>query len=222
MEGVFVHNENDILSLAALAIHLGKLLAGKFSAFDYSLEELYRLVCWLDKMGAHAVAERMREEMWNRLLFGLSPVKRREQYLLLLAGCYKKQGAHQRSALLWQRYIEEKQNSFACAVEPFVELAMYYEHREKNFERAAFFAEEALNRVWKRMSLSRIDPKQERFVEELRHRIQRLRAKELAQRSKEAARQSKETSRRSEEPVQLPRMKRADRPKAMYAMESLI
>lgn len=174
--GVFVHNEHDIVSLAALAVHMAKLLRGGEPAEGAGDEELLRLSAWLDKLGRTELAERARERLGQRLLGGgVRPG--RDRLLLELAAAYKKRGRHDSAAELWRRFVAERGGSFACPVEPYIELAMYGEHRERRYGEALAYAEEALNRVWKRMSLNRVDDKQRELVEALQKRIRRLRDK---------------------------------------------
>jgi uncharacterized protein YprB with RNaseH-like and TPR domain len=175
--GVFVHNEHDIVSLAALAIHLAKLLRGEEPAGGLGDEELLRLSAWLDKLGKDELAERMRARLGLRLLDG-GVRAGRERLLLELAAAYKKRGRYDRAAELWRRFVAERGGSFACPVEPYIELAMYGEHRERRYGEALAYAEEALNQVWKRMSLTRVDGKQRELVEALQKRIRRLRDKQ--------------------------------------------
>lgn len=68
----------------------------------------------------------------------------------------------------------------ALHLEPYIELAMYYEHQEKNMQRALLFAEEALTRLWRRRTLNRRDKKQLESEKALQKRVDRLKKKQLA------------------------------------------
>ncbi|MFC0214696.1 ribonuclease H-like domain-containing protein [Paenibacillus chartarius] len=176
MHGVFVHNEHDIVSLAALSVVVAKLLSGPEPADGLGDEELLRASLWLDKLGRPELADKARAGLAGRLLEGgVRPG--RDRLLLELAAAYKKSGAYDAAAELWRTYVAERGGSFACAVEPYIELAMHCEHRERKHDDALRYAEEALNRVWKRMSLSRVDDRQRELVESLQQRIRRLQGK---------------------------------------------
>ncbi|MCY9697974.1 ribonuclease H-like domain-containing protein [Paenibacillus alginolyticus] len=180
LEGVFVHNEHDIVTLAALAIHFGKLVSGE-SELDpeLELEEMFRTGLWLDKMGRSAIAENYFDILYARLLNDLesSNPADQESAILLLAAFYKKNGEYLRAVELWKRWIVIKNASIALHLEPYLELAMYYEHREKNFSQAIFYAEEAWAKLWRRRSLHRGDKRQNEVEEALEKRIRRLKGK---------------------------------------------
>ncbi|SDN82555.1 hypothetical protein SAMN04487897_10552 [Paenibacillus sp. yr247] len=192
LEGVFVHNEHDIVTLAALAIHFGKLLSGGSGVagktalephpeqdIEFDLEELFRTGLWLDKMGRSAIAENYLDELFARLMNDLRSVNTTDQEsaILLLAAFYKKKGEYLRAVVLWKRWIVIKNASIALQLEPYLELAMYFEHREKNLVQAIFYAEEAWAKLWRRRSLHRGDSKQNEVEEALEKRIRRLKDK---------------------------------------------
>ncbi|MFD0697124.1 ribonuclease H-like domain-containing protein [Paenibacillus sp. GCM10027628] len=212
LQGVFVHNEHDIVTLAALSIHFGKLLGGSAwikdetdldlgsdlgsdvdldieSDVDMNLElgsidldEHYRTGLWLDKMGRSVLADLVLDKLYARLMrTSQSPASfthsDQESALLLLASLYKKKGVYPRAVELWKRWVEAKHASIALQLEPYVELAMYYEHREKNVRQALFFAEEAWAKLWRRRSLQRSDSKHMEAEEALEKRIRRLKEK---------------------------------------------
>jgi hypothetical protein len=183
--GVFVHNEHDIVSLAALAVYVAKLLRGEEAAQGCGEEELLRLSLWLDKLKRPELAERMRAQLAARLLGG-AVRPGRERLLLELASAYKRRARFEAAAELWRRLVAERGGSFACPLEPYVELAMHCEHRERRYGEALAHAEEALNLVWKRMSLTRVDERQRQLAEALQRRIRRL----LGKQRREAARRA--------------------------------
>ncbi|NOU85951.1 hypothetical protein GC102_09205 [Paenibacillus sp. LMG 31460] len=180
LEGVFVHNEHDIVTLAALAIHFGKLVSGEIELDpELELEELFRTGVWLDKMGRSAISENYFDILFARLMNDLesSNPADQESAILLLAAFYKKNGEYLRAVELWNRWIVIKNASIALHLEPYLELAMYYEHREKNFAQAIFYAEEAWAKLWRRRSLHRGDKRQNEVEEALEKRIRRLKSK---------------------------------------------
>jgi len=185
LQGVFVHNEHDIVTLAALSIHFGRLLGGEPGLAeplqhlaDIELEEMYRTGLWLDKMGRKALADIYLDTLYTRLLAEEPVLQTNEEPALQsLAAFYKKNGQEARAVVLWKRWVEAKQASLVLQLEPYMELAKYYEHREKNLREALRYAEEAWTKLWRRRSLQRGSGKQREFEEALEHRIRRLKEK---------------------------------------------
>lgn len=201
LQGVFVHNEHDIVTLAALAIHFSKLLSGDMVPVpavpstelddeavsenmnaqnaEVELEELYRTGLWLDKMERFTLSETFFEHLYSRLMLDPKPsnTSEHESAILQLAAFYKKKGDYLRAVDLWKRWIQIKNASLALQLEPYLELAMYYEHRERNLNQAIFYAEEAWAKLWRRRSLHRGDRKQNEIEEALEKRIHRLKDK---------------------------------------------
>lgn len=202
LQGVFVHNEHDIVTLAALSIHFSKLLSGEIEPSassatlecegesveaeknttlypEIELEELYRTGLWLDKMDRSALAETFFEDLFSRLMNDPKPANstEHESAILQLAAFYKKKGEYSRAVELWKRWIAIKNASLALQLEPYLELAMYYEHRERNLAQAIFYAEEAWAKLWRRRSLHRGDRKQDEIEQALEKRISRLKNK---------------------------------------------
>lgn len=192
VEGVFEHNEKDVLTLACLAIHFTRLLGGKISLSPMEPEELYRLALWLDKLGRAGEADDALRELLDRE----SDIA--ADYWLPAAGLFKRQGRFGAAVALWERYIERKRRARVAAPEPYIELAMHYEHREKDFERALQYAEQGLERSIGRMAAVRKDGASAEEAAAIRKRIDRLRMKqESAQRASKAAVPTGRNSRRA-------------------------
>ncbi|MEW9698828.1 ribonuclease H-like domain-containing protein [Paenibacillus sp. SI8] len=242
LQGVFTHNEHDIVTLAALSIHFGKLLGGSVSheaeggdepsralfGDDIELEEQFRTGLWLEKMGKTALAESVLDTLFDRLVHepetlssshgGTHQAKvfthsDEESIVLLLAAFYKKKAIYNRAVALWQRWIEAKSASIALQLEAYLELAMYFEHREKNMHQALFYAEEAWAKLWRRRSLQRSDSKHIQAEEALERRIRRL--KEKLHKSEKAQTQQRAPKGTTPKP-KTPRMK------PIYVSEGLI
>lgn len=251
LKGVFIHNEHDIVTLAALTIHFGKLLrpdeqdpahistphdsldsfvspdthdsldssisldssvtSDLLNSLDSSVspvphdsldsldlpvspassaspnpldptldfEELFRTGLWLAKMSRTAKAERYLDVLYTKLMSSveISQTSERESVLLQLAGHYKKNGQYERATELWKQAILLKPASISVQMEPYLELAMYYEHREKDLSKAVFYAEEAWARLWRRRALHRGDRKIKEIEEAWEKRMARLKEK---------------------------------------------
>jgi uncharacterized protein YprB with RNaseH-like and TPR domain len=171
--GVFEHNEKDILTLACLAVHFSRLLQEKLPYEQMEAEELYRLALWLDRLGR----TRASEEAFRQLL-ARGPSESAE-YWLSAAQFYKKKGDWETAVDLWRLSIERKQNAVLAPLEPYVELAMYCEHRLKDAELALQYAEQAMERIWGRHSVFRRSGTsgRDRDYAALAKRIARLKAK---------------------------------------------
>lgn len=146
---VFVHNEHDVLSLASLAVHFARALEGELDLAAMEPEETYRTGIWLDRMG--------RAELADEVLRGLeqSDDPAAAAYRLPLAAYCKRKGEHDRAAALWLRAIRQEEGSpHGLSIEPYIELAMHYEHRVKDLEAARQFAEEAKAIALRRAALA--------------------------------------------------------------------
>jgi uncharacterized protein YprB with RNaseH-like and TPR domain len=199
LQGVFIHNEHDIVTLAALTIHFGKLLRPDVNDLDLisipdldrisnpnpdlisnlEPEELFRTGLWLDKMVRPAKAEQYFNVLFEKLMNNAASIQSAEQetVLLQLATYYKKIGQYNRAIDLWKQAILLKSASISLQLEPYLELAMYYEHREKDLGQAVFYAEEAWARLWRRRALHRGDRKINEIEEAWEKRIARLKQK---------------------------------------------
>lgn len=173
LEGVFRHNEWDMLSLACLAIRFGCLLAGEELPglpLPAEAEELIRTGLWLERMGKTDSAERLfaAAERCENASSGV---------LLLLAARDKKAGNWRRAVLLWQKAIKRSSKLGGTHVEAYVELAMYYEHKAKNIELALYYTKEALELSLSHPLAGRRDPKRRAERDALRKRLDRLHRK---------------------------------------------
>ncbi|SFL83913.1 hypothetical protein SAMN03159341_110183 [Paenibacillus sp. 1_12] len=198
VEGVFIHNELDILSLAGLSIHFARILSGKSNLIDMGLEELYRLGVWLDKLGQQWLADQALECLAERLIGSESVAEQgADDYLLPLAQVYKQKHRYIAAREMWELYVERKGDRTTASLDAYVELSMHYEHREKQYGVALTYAEQALDKAWRQQSLKRsygiggartvgkrqatksLENKHEIGIADLEKRIQRLRQKSM-------------------------------------------
>ncbi|MFD1954774.1 ribonuclease H-like domain-containing protein [Paenibacillus thailandensis] len=173
VEGVFRHNETDMLSLACLAVRFGYLLAGDGGSglpLPEEGEELVRTGLWLERMGRAENAEAMfaAAERSGRIDSGA---------LLLLAARDKKAGNWQRAVLLWQKAIHCESRLGTTFYEAYTELAMYYEHKAKNIELALHYTKEALELALSHPLAGKRNPKRRAELDALRKRLDRLHRK---------------------------------------------
>ncbi|MEB3102702.1 ribonuclease H-like domain-containing protein [Ferviditalea candida] len=170
IEGVFDHNERDILSLSVLASHVTRLVQGRIRLSELEAGELYRVGAWLDKLELPELAEQAFRQLAERNGDEIRELR------MPMAAYFKKKGDYRQAVRIWEDSIEENRNAgkFIPSVEPFIELAIHYEHRMKNAKQALAYAEEALQAARKRISLARGDRKQRLLAENLQKRIERL------------------------------------------------
>lgn len=175
MEGVFRHNETDVLTLATLAIHLCRMLSGKLVLADLSGDELFRMGLWLDEVGQPRLAGEAFAELLRR------PAAEARPFYTRLASVYKKRKQYDVAVPLWHRAAEESGGALrgmaSGGIEALVELAMYYEHHAKKIDKALECVEEALNRWERRLALKRATSKERGMAEQLHRRRARLLAK---------------------------------------------
>lgn len=179
---VFIHNEYDVLSLAGLAVHFARTLSGERDFEEMGAEERFRTGLWLGKLGKRRLSLAVLEPLAGSVIPGS------RAYWLPLAAHYKQSGEQEKAAALWLELIRRREgNGLAVPLEPYVELAIHYEHRVKDCATALLFAEEA--RVWARKRESLLRPSITRtsrnaqpsrtnnLLTELDKRIERLKRK---------------------------------------------
>ncbi|EXX90700.1 hypothetical protein CH50_14945, partial [Paenibacillus darwinianus] len=173
LEGVFRHNEDDMLSLACLAIRFGLLLGGALGGsrlpYPREAEELLRTGLWLERMGNAGEAEALFER-----LCGSEPDA---SWCMPLAARDKKCGNWERAVLLWHKVALATERSPLASGEAHIELAIYYEHRAKDYGTALLHAERAMELALARNGLYRNDPKRRAVAEAIRKRTERLKKK---------------------------------------------
>ncbi|MBD3918939.1 ribonuclease H-like domain-containing protein [Paenibacillus sp. PR3] len=167
---VFRHNEIDMLSLAALAIRFGHLLAGRIGSavpMPTEAEELVRTGLWLERMGEETSAAPLlanvrrvtdaSPSVWNRL-----------------AERDKRLGQWEDAISLWNKAASSAERSFLPDWDAHIELSMYYEHKVKDVPQALIYARSALELALEQPLSGRADSKRRKEIDALRHRLDRL------------------------------------------------
>ena len=167
LKGVFIHNENDILSLAGLASHFAAVLNGRVSYLNMEALELMHLVLWLDKIGRPQQADEACEWLLKR------PEAELREVALELAGFLKRKGRMKEAVRLWELCTGDGP-AFTLRLEPYIELAMYYEHRAKQPLEALRWTEKAYDIAARRASLSRRSARDKAVLEDIDKRRRRL------------------------------------------------
>lgn len=177
LEGVFLHNELDVLTLSTLASHMGAILSGSVDWPRLAGEDLYRIGAWLTDSELPELAEQAFEALLSRGEVEAAP------YYAPLAGIYKKLKRYDRAVPLWQKAVSRVSAQHVlrsvtlASLQPFIELAIYYEHHDKQYDVALHYTEKALDRIERRLSLGRGSEKDRQLKKELEHRRERLLSK---------------------------------------------
>lgn len=174
LEGVYLHNEQDVLTLVTLAAHFGALLADDPAneiAVPQAAEELYRTAAWLELHGRIEKSERLFSELAKR------GDPHAERWLLPAADRYKKLGRYEQAVELWERAARKAEEAVVPSIAAHVELAMHYEHRSRNYRLAVDYAERALELTYRLPAFGRENPKRREERDALEHRLNRLRRK---------------------------------------------
>lgn len=163
LQPVFYHNAMDILTLAALTLELAR--AVRDGGVDRELHglDLYSLSRIFNRVGAF---EESMRTCRKALSSGL-PQSIEARALKHLASQHKRQRKYELALEIW---LELTRREPEFAVDACEELAIYYEHRQRNLSAALAFTETALERL--RDDASRRSDRL-RFT----HRLARLRKK---------------------------------------------
>lgn len=168
LAGVFYHNAQDILSLAALTALACTLYEDPLCHEAECPEDLYSLARLYSHVG---LAERA-ETVLRAALEAPIPEDLRRQAVYHLSFHLKRQGHWPEAIELWQSVIEEHHGRLY----PFVELAKYYEHRARDFQRAEDVVLAAIELVTS-VGASHSRWWTEQRLAELQHRLDRVQQK---------------------------------------------
>ncbi|TYS21621.1 hypothetical protein FZC71_17640 [Bacillus subtilis] len=159
LKGVLHHNEMDVLSLISLYIHMSKkILSESHSPKEH--REAYAMAKWFM---AHKETDQAVKQLET---FKEKPFEDQDRALLDLSLLYKKQNRLAEAVPLWEK-LSRSQNQ-KCRYDAVIELAKYFEHKEKAFGKALHITEQLLSDV---AFLS------EKETEKLHVRITRLKRK---------------------------------------------
>ena len=180
--GVIRHNQMDLRGLAALVSKIDALLtaaARNCGGDDFHSLDLLGLSRFLHKRGEK---DRAHDACAQALDFGL-PGEFRPQARRELALFAKRRGQHDRAAALWQELAMESSGDQRDAVHACEQLAMHYERRVKDLQRASEFAGLALSKLtrvlvslsdpYAAIRIARLEEKLKRRVTRLNHRMAR-------------------------------------------------
>ncbi len=163
IEPILYHNQEDILSLLGVVISgLHQIAEGERTAAagaPSDAMDLYGTGKFFERVGDAETSVRYYERaLQGRLSRDTAAAARRS-----LSAHFKKAKKYDRAVALWQEMTRANQ------LVSFRELAIHYEHREKNLQRALNVAQEGM--------VLALDEAAELFLKDFEHRIERLKAK---------------------------------------------
>ncbi|MGM0420374.1 MAG: ribonuclease H-like domain-containing protein [Bacillota bacterium] len=164
LEPVLSHNRLDIISLVSLSCHLEDIV--KAEPKNITPSEAYNLGRLHEKRGSReesiAYLEQARTQVDSRAL--LTRIDKK------LSWQYKRCDQYEAAVAIWNEMVSEQRG----ALFPWVELAKYYEHQVKDYEKAAELVESAQDYlIQKRYYISGW----KKTAQELEHRLARLKKK---------------------------------------------
>src|SRR5436309_3568968 len=170
LAAVVRHNQMDLRGLAALFGKINGLLSEQADGvMEIESLDLFGLSRFLQRRGQN---DRAHSACAQALEIGL-PAEFRPRACRALAQMAKRRGEHARAAEIWLEIVADANDGIhACE-----QLAIYYEHRYKDFYRAAEFAQLALAKLRRQRNSSR-DPNFTarciRLEQQFLHRLARL------------------------------------------------
>jgi tetratricopeptide (TPR) repeat protein len=168
MAGVFYHNRMDILSLAALFLHQSNLLSNPMDWLAAEGLDLIAIARLYDDTGRREQAIQLYE---HSLSLGL-PRPFFIQTLYRYADLARKEARFDQALGLWHKAAEMDEIP-AC-----LELAKHYEHRERDFDTALKWTEQAFRLLdqsiqplyLKKITLAELKKRQDRLYRKLQSR----------------------------------------------------
>ncbi|HEX8680675.1 MAG TPA: ribonuclease H-like domain-containing protein [Ardenticatenaceae bacterium] len=162
LKGVFYHNHQDLLALAALALHMLRICADPEEHSAPHGQDYFSLARLYEDCGEWEQAERC----YRRAITAPMPNSLRGECVRRLSFLLKKQGRWDEATGLWRSMLGRGE------LYPYEELAKYHEHQSRDLpaaERAVLAAFAAARD--RKVSLSPGDSA------DLRHRLERIRGK---------------------------------------------
>jgi len=160
LEGVFYHNRNDVVSLAALFSHITRLVSEKSALESANFLDIISIGSIYQKSGNFSLSEGFYQHGLNRT----DPSNLDNRVLRDFAQLMKRQNKWIEAVELW-KVAAKKDDPISC-----IELAKYFEHREINLFSASNWVETAI-------SIATRTDGTEKIMTELNHRKTRLEIK---------------------------------------------
>jgi len=160
LRGIFYHNEQDVLSLAALFALFADMLEAPTDWETSSSQDLTALGRLLEHMGEVDGAV----SLYQKGAQTAESARTKLEPLLAQAKLHKRHGEYNRALPLWEQAAADG------SLEALEELAKYHEHSTRQLEKALAYTNQALR-------LLETNPDLDVFVRDFLHRQKRLAAK---------------------------------------------
>jgi len=160
LDKVFYHNEKDVVSMVGLLHSEHRHLTNPTNEKEMKPLDLYQMGKFFERSRDWTMALACMEKAAPELEDGY-----RIDSLIRLSMIHKKNGRWTEAVGIWKDLVSEV-NHFS--LQPFVELAKYFEHKEKEFEVALNYSTNALAQISRR---------RDRDIFALEYRIKRLKKK---------------------------------------------
>ena len=137
LRGIFYHNEQDVLSLAALFALFADMLDAPTAWENSSAKDLTSLGHLLERMGEVDSAV----SLYQKGAQAAESARTKLEPLLAQAKLHKRHGEYSRALPLWEQAAADG------SLEALEELAKYYEHNAHQLEKALDYTNQALQRL---------------------------------------------------------------------------
>ena len=141
LRGVIYHNGMDILSLAALFIHVSHSFDDIASVDQFDPVDYFSFGQLFHDLGILDIAEKIFSECINQNLLNC---ELRMTLFHRLGNLYKRTGNYEMALQVWQQAAHEED------IDSLIELAKYFEHNQKECETALFWTENAVSILMKK------------------------------------------------------------------------
>jgi uncharacterized protein YprB with RNaseH-like and TPR domain len=165
LKQVFEHNLQDILSLVALVSRMCFLVEDPLNNTEYGMD-IFSIGKMFDEERRYEQSTRYYTEALKHNLAEEETL----EILRLVSFAHKRQGKWEKAEEIWKEIIERNPEFIYY---PYEELAKYYEHHLKDYQKAETIVEEALN-IEENIFLK----------EKLQYRLNRIKCKEKCQAQK--------------------------------------
>lgn len=165
LKPIFYHNRMDILSMVTLTANMAKSFKAPFESKHCANQDYYCLGRVFEDMGMIEQSIECYEKALN-----VSWVRERSYTRLSLL--YKRLDLWRKAERLWIDMVKNNINT----VFALVELAKYYEHKLKDYDKAAQVTQKALETVYKKRTIVGHSLKDE--IAELKKRLKRIDCKD--------------------------------------------
>ena len=137
LKQVFEHNLQDILSLVALVSRMCFLVEDPLNNTEYGMD-IFSIAKMFDEERRYEQSTRYYTEALKHNLAEEETL----EILRLVSFAHKRQGKWEEAEKIWKEIIERSREFIYY---PYEELAKYYEHHLKDYQKAETIVEEALN-----------------------------------------------------------------------------